>query len=172
MKKFKTARIISQILFFLFAVASFAVLNFPIKFIDTKEFFLTSPSLLVFAQTSAVYLTKGMAVLLIFIAAALLLGRIFCGWFCPFGAVMDFFAFLCKPFRKYKETQPGKKLMIKYYMLAFFAILAVLGYQFVWIFEPVTVFSRFFHLSFFPFLNMITDKFFQYAIMNHNFGEN
>ncbi|MDR2426412.1 MAG: 4Fe-4S binding protein [Endomicrobium sp.] len=172
MKKLKATRVISQIFFFLLVAAAFTVLTFPIKFIDTKEFFLTSPSLLIFSEISAVYLTKGMAVLLIFIIIAFLFGRVFCGWICPFGAVMDFFVFLLKPLRKYKESKPDKKLMIKYYALAVFAVLAVLGYQFVWIFEPITVFSRFFHLSLFPFFNAVTDKFFQYIIMNHDFGEN
>jgi len=113
-----------------------------------------------------------MIVLALFVILALLFGRVFCGWLCPFGAVMDFFAFLVKPFRKWGERPPAKWLLSKYVLLAFFGVLAVLGFQFVWFFEPVTVFSRFFHLSFFPFINAVVDKGFQYAIMNYNAGEN
>ncbi|MCL1972279.1 MAG: 4Fe-4S binding protein [Endomicrobia bacterium] len=171
MNKLKTARIIVQITAFLFASVSLFLLSYPFKFITAKEFFLTSPSLLIFAYIAAQYITAAIFILTVFIALALLFGRVFCGWLCPYGAVMDFFAFLCRPFRKWRESAPSKGLMSKYYMLLGFFILAVLGFQFVWIFEPITIFSRFINLSFFPFVNAITDKFFQYMIINHNFGE-
>ena len=171
MNKLKTARVVVQTIVFLFAAISLFLLSFPFKFITTKEFFFTSPSLLIFAYIAAQYITAAMFVLAVFVVLALLFGRVFCGWICPYGAVMDFFAFICRPFRKWRESAPSKGLMSKYYILLAFFILAVLGFQFVWIFEPITIFSRFINLSFFPFVNTITDKFFQYMIINHNFGE-
>jgi len=172
MNKLKAARIAVQISAFVFAVISLFILSFPVRFISTKEFFLTSPSLLLYAQIAAVYFAKGMIVLALFVILALLFGRVFCGWLCPFGAVMDFFAFIVSPFKKRSESPPAKGLLSKYILLAFFGVSAILGFQFVWFFEPVTVFSRFFHLAFFPFVNAVTDKGFQYAIMNYNVGEN
>lgn len=171
MNKLKTARRTVQAIAFIFAAVSLFILSFPFKFIETKEFFLTSPSLLTFAMIAAQYITAGIVVLAVFIIAAMLFGRVFCGWLCPYGAVMDFFAFLMKPFKKWKEKSPAKALMSKYYILAAFFVLAVLGFQFVWIFEPITVFSRFINMSLFPFVNTVTDKFFQYLIINHETGE-
>ncbi|MCL2144641.1 MAG: 4Fe-4S binding protein [Endomicrobia bacterium] len=171
MNKLKTVRIAVQTTVFLFAAISLFLLSFPVKFIETKEIFLTSPSLLFSAFIAAQYITAGIIILAVFVVLALLLGRVFCGWLCPYGAVMDFFAFLCRPFRKWRESAPSKGLMSKYYMLLGFFVFAVLGFQFVWIFEPITIFSRFINLSFFPFINTITDNFFQYMIINHNFGE-
>jgi MauM/NapG family ferredoxin protein len=171
MNKLRAARVTVQIIAFLFASAALFLLSFPFKFIETKELFLTSPSLLTLAMIGAQYVTKGVIVLAVFVMLALLLGRVFCGWLCPYGAVMDFAAFLAKPFRKTRENTPGKGLMSKYVLLFIFFLAAVLGFQFVWVFEPVTVFSRFINLSFFPFINTVTDKFFQYMIMNHDFGE-
>ncbi|MCL2390599.1 MAG: 4Fe-4S binding protein [Endomicrobia bacterium] len=171
MSKLKTARIITQLAVFLFIAAAFFLLSYPFKFVNARDFFLSSPSLVAFAALSAQYVIPAFLIVLIFVIAALLLGRVFCGWVCPYGAVMDFFAFIAKPFRKWKESSPSKILMSKYVLLLLFLVLAVLGFQFVWIFEPITVFSRFYNLTFYPFINAAVDKIFQYAITNHNLGE-
>ncbi|MCL2335215.1 MAG: 4Fe-4S binding protein, partial [Endomicrobia bacterium] len=171
MNKLRAARVAVQIAAFAFIAVSFFLLSFPFKFANAKSFFLSSPSLVALAAVAGQHIIAAFLIALVFVALALLFGRVFCGWLCPFGAVMDLFAFAAGPFRKWGEAPPGKWLLSKYVLLLVFFILAVLGFQFVWVFEPVTVFSRFFYLSFFPFLNSATDKFFQYLIMNHNLGE-
>ncbi|MDR1695841.1 MAG: 4Fe-4S binding protein [Endomicrobium sp.] len=169
--KLKIARIITQTAAFLFIAVAFFLLSYPSKFVNTRDFFLSSPALVALAAISAQYAIPLFLTVLIFAAAALLFGRVFCGWVCPYGAVMDFFAFIAGPFKKWNESAPSKALMSKYVLLLFFLILAVLGFQFVWFFEPLTVFGRFFNLALYPFINLAVDKGFQYAIMNYGFGE-
>ncbi|MDR3243308.1 MAG: 4Fe-4S binding protein [Elusimicrobiota bacterium] len=166
----KKLRIIVQILTFIFITASFILLSFPLKFFKTESFFLTSPVFPLLASISAVKFFPHIVISLFFIAAALIFGRLFCGWICPFGAIMDFAAFIMRPFKKWKENEPAKPLLSKYILLAVFVIFAIFGLQIVWIFEPVTVFSRFIMLFSFPFANEYSDKLFQYLIMNFNIG--
>jgi ferredoxin len=85
---------------------------------------------------------------------------------------MDFSAFIMKPFRKWKEKEPSKALFSKYILLLLFFIAAIFGFQFVWYAEPVTVFSRFLYMYFFPALNLANDIVFQYLIMNFDIGSN
>ncbi|MDR2860255.1 MAG: 4Fe-4S binding protein [Elusimicrobiota bacterium] len=174
----KKLRIAVQIFVFLFITASFFLLSFPFKFVKMEALFSSSPSLVFLTSISSIQLLAQVpytvifsiiARIAIFIIIAFLLGRVFCGWICPFGAAMDFMAFIAKPFRKWKEKEPAKPKS-KYILLLIFFVLAVLGFQFVWIFEPITVFSRFIYLAFFPFVNGVFDKVFQYLIMNFNIG--
>jgi polyferredoxin len=165
-------RIIFQILSFISISFLFVFLSFPFGYFDSFEkIFLTSPSLVLFAAISSlsVFLPH-LLFAAVFMLAAFLFGRIFCGWICPFGAVMDFAAFILKPFRKWKESEPSKRLLSKYILLFVFAALSIFGLQIVWHFEPITIFARFFNLSLFPFLNALLDKVFQYFIINHNIG--
>ncbi|MCL2485603.1 MAG: 4Fe-4S binding protein [Endomicrobia bacterium] len=171
MNKIKILRIAVQIISFFLISASFFLLSFPLKFINARDFFLSSPSLVAFAALAAQYVILSFLIVLIFVILALVLGRVFCGWVCPYGTVMDCFAFIVKPFKKWRENAPSKMLMSKYVLLVFFLALAVLGFQIVWLFEPITVFNRFLSLSFYPFINASVDKTFQYTIMNYNFGE-
>ena len=167
----KKLRIAVQFAAFVFLTLSFLLLSSPFKFPPSELIFLTSISANVFPQISSLIFQLGhLFLILIFIVIALLLGRVFCGWICPFGAAMDFFAFALKPFRKWKESEPSKKQRSKYILFLALAAFAVLGFQFVWIFEPITVFSRFVQLALFPFINTLSDGFFEFLIMKFNVG--
>ncbi|MDR3049018.1 MAG: 4Fe-4S binding protein [Elusimicrobiota bacterium] len=167
----KKLRISIQILVFLFTAATMFLLSYPPK-LPSLNFFLASPSMSFLAALSSVHLFKGLILCAVFIIGALLFGRAFCGWLCPFGAVMDFAAFIFKPFRKWTEKEPSKALFSKYILLTLFFIAAVLGFQFVWYAEPITIFSRFLYMKLFPALNFANDIVFEYLIMNFNIGSN
>ncbi|MDR0823339.1 MAG: 4Fe-4S binding protein, partial [Endomicrobium sp.] len=129
-------RITIQRLVFLFTATAMFLLSSPLK-MPSFNFFLASPSMSFLTALSSVHLFLGLGLCALFIIAALLFGRIFCGWLCPFGAVMDFAAFIVKPFRKWKEKEPSKALFSKYILLLLFFIATIFGFQFVWYAEPV-----------------------------------
>ena len=131
MNKLKLLRIASQTAAFIFVAVSFFILSYPFKFIKTKEFFLASPSLAGFAAIAPPYVLAFFMVPAAFVLLALPVGRVFCGWLCPYGAAMAFFAFLITPFRKYKDKEPSRTLMSTYLVLSPFAFLSVLGFPLV-----------------------------------------
>jgi len=78
---------------------------------------------------------------LVVLLAAVLLGRAFCGWVCPFGTTLDLTDRLLRPLRgKERPTYDGRR--IKYYLLAFILVLALLGVQLAGWFDPLCIAMR------------------------------
>jgi len=114
LKRLKIGRIISQILFFtlfLFvfirSLDPFAALENPFLRFDPL-IFLTNPeaNLLVIAVAAAL------------VILAILLGRVFCGWICPLGSLIEALDFILSPLRKRNpvalQRYPGRKLLVRY----------------------------------------------------------
>jgi len=75
-------------------------------------------------------------VLIIIFAMSIVLGRLFCGWLCPFGFVMDLIILLRKAFKIRYRGLPDKLNKIlhqsRYIMLLFFLFLPI----FLWLIQP------------------------------------
>ncbi|MBF0530569.1 MAG: 4Fe-4S binding protein [Deltaproteobacteria bacterium] len=77
---------------------------------------------------------------------AIFLGRIFCGWVCPLGALNHFLSWLALRKRKFSERQaanryhPGQK--IKYYVLGFLAAAALMGSLQTGLVDPLPLIYR------------------------------
>jgi polyferredoxin len=85
------------------------------------------------------------------LALTFILGRFFCGWVCPLGSILDFLGM------KARNREPGLT-QIKYYILGVIVILAILGIQIAWIFDPLVITARFVSLNFIPSFTLILDK--------------
>lgn len=79
-------------------------------------------------------------------ALTLLLGRVFCGWICPFGTLHDIVG---RVFDRLQSNQrkrsaqywsPGQRA--KYYLLAGFLLMALFGGHFVCLFDPLVILYR------------------------------
>ncbi len=82
------------------------------------------------------------------LAAAAILGRVWCGWICPLGTLLDW-----APARKAKlhETDPRPWLrQVKYFALLLIAALALLGNLTFLILDPITLLYRTFTTALWP----------------------
>ncbi len=79
------------------------------------------------------------------VAATLLWGRIFCGWFCPFGALLAFTDKMGRAiFKKlpYRDKVLHAVQPIQGYWLLFLIIIFILGSNWVFFFTPFALFSH------------------------------
>ncbi len=80
---------------------------------------------------------------IITIVVTALLGRVFCGWFCPFGAYHTFFSWLAGFTKKKRDFQlrtPAHR--VKYFVLFAFLGMSVFGAQWFGILDPFSFFYR------------------------------
>ena len=85
-------------------------------------------------------LSAGMLLSLILVVITLLMGRVWCGWICPVGTLLDFF-----PFRgriSNKPVIPESLRAGKYLLLLVLLIAAVFGNLSLLIFDPMTLWVR------------------------------
>jgi MauM/NapG family ferredoxin protein len=92
-----------------------------------------------------------MAVGLLTIILTIVLGRVFCGWFCPMGTVHQFASFV---FKKTKFLRPKREekasLAPKYYVLVFVLASAVFTLDLVGWLDPFSFLFRSFAVAVFP----------------------
>jgi len=117
----------------------------------TAIFFKIDPLVSVFTISS-----------IIMLILTLILGRFFCGWICPLGSIID----MCGI--KAKNRDLGLR-QVKYYILGFIVIMAFLGIQIAWIFDPLVITARFISLNFIPSVTLIIDKAFIFIIRSFGY---
>jgi MauM/NapG family ferredoxin protein len=90
---------------------------------------------------------------LIMLAASLILGRVWCGWLCPLGTVLDWTpAHRARP----KESDlPARWRQVKYFLLALILLMAVLGSASFLFLDPITLIYRTATVAAWPALNAL-----------------
>ncbi|NOQ38798.1 MAG: 4Fe-4S binding protein, partial [Anaerolineales bacterium] len=95
----------------------------------------------------------GSLLALITIILTLLLGRVWCGWFCPLGTLLEWL-----PLRSWKKKEPKIPQWlrgIKYVLLLVILFAAVLSNLSLLFFDPITVFYRTLTAAVWPALDQI-----------------
>ncbi len=89
---------------------------------------------------------------LVTLGATILFGRWFCGWVCPLGAVHNFFAGFRGGRLKAKMEAGGysRWQKAKYYLLVFFLVSALLGFNLAGWLDPFSFFFRSLAIAVFP----------------------
>ena len=87
------------------------------------------------------------------IIATVLLGRFFCGWLCPLGALNN----LAGSLRRWRfRAAPRNWHRLKYYILIFLFVSALFSLQLVGILDPLSLLIRSFSLSVYPLISYAT----------------
>jgi len=86
-------------------------------------------------------------------------GRVFCGFICPLGAVIDFSdRYLWRRVRKIRTLVPRYFLHIKYVLLFMLFVVAIFGAIFPFFFDPISLMTRVFALSLYPLSGFISHE--------------
>jgi polyferredoxin len=81
----------------------------------------------------------------------IILGNFFCGWFCPMGAAIDFFdrvLFREKKRKKPLDDRPLRK--IRYGVFVFALAAGLMGWQLMFLLDPISLITRTLVIAFFP----------------------
>jgi len=90
-------------------------------------------------------LHSGMLLSLLVLVPTIFLGRVFCGWVCPFGALHHFFSWLFRPKgreRRIEANRYRRYFAVKYYALAAFLVLAAFGVTQIGLLDPIGLLTR------------------------------
>jgi len=108
-----------------------------------RFFFELDPLVVVATFLSTHTLVRGALLALAVIIATMVLGRVFCGWVCPLGAVHAL-ASACRPRRKgrkdFESRSPWQRG--KYFALVALLVMALFGVQWTGIFDPIPLLYR------------------------------
>lgn len=155
---FQIGRILSQLSFFSF----FLYLLFFTRFTgeDTigrvEIFFHFDPLLGLTTAIASRAIYTAFWLSLLTIGLTLLLGRVFCGWVCPLGAVHQLFSFLFKKSRLHKPKKLGQSgLNLKYLILLIVLITAFLAIDLVGYLDPFSFLYRSFITAIIPWFAQI-----------------
>ena len=165
MKKLIFLRRSSQIFFlgaFIYVLWS---TTYPLKgLLPPETFFKINPLIMILTSISERIFLTGVASSLSMIFLALILGRFFCGWMCPLGASIDIASHFNKKFIPPGDAANKKIRPVKFYILGLVSVLALIGIQAAWIFDPMVIMARFVSLNLIPTITLIFNDIFVLAI--------
>jgi MauM/NapG family ferredoxin protein len=104
-------------------------------------------------------LYSGMILALIVVIVTLLLGRVFCGWFCPLGTLSEFVGRLSRSAKRDARVESNRYRAIfslKYYILTAFLILSAFGITQIGLLDPISLLTRSLATSIYPAIGVVT----------------
>ncbi len=130
-----------QILFFaLFVFLLFASLEQRTVNPLADVFFRVNPLSALTVSLSLRGLAHGMEWALVIVVLTLLVGRVWCGWICPMGTLLEWVSF--RSARKRAATLSPRLRTIKYFLLVAILALALLGNLTLLALDPIAILTR------------------------------
>ena len=106
-------------------------------------FLMTDPLVAAVTMGAAHVFVPIMLTSLVFVVVGLVLGRVFCGWICPLGTLIDAMGKVFNPPEERFSLRTHERLRRwKYYILAFVVFGALLSSQWVYLLDPLVVLFR------------------------------
>jgi polyferredoxin len=133
-------QIVQAFFFVLFVVLLFAGLQRQEVNPLADLFFRINPLSALTAMLASRSWIHGFELALIIIGLTVLLGRVWCGWICPTGTLLEWVSF--RSARKHGKALSPRWRMIKYVLLVVILVMALLGNLSLLIFEPLALFTR------------------------------
>lgn len=147
-------RQVSQAFFFvLFFVLLFSVLQRREANPLADLFFRLNPLSALAAMLAARSWIPEFAGALLVVVLTLFLGRVWCGWICPTGTLLEWLSF--RSARQRARMLSSRWRMVKYVLLIVILVMALLGNLSLLIFEPLALFTRAMTTVIIPGLNYI-----------------
>jgi polyferredoxin len=108
-------------------------------------FFRLDPLTAIIAIFTSGLLISGLMFSIIILMLTFFLGRFFCGWVCPLGALIDFFEWVIKGYNRKQrdQTRLNQLSLIKFGVLILIVAASGFSFQFVYLFDPVVIMTRF-----------------------------
>jgi ferredoxin len=104
------------------------------------------------------------------LAVTITMGRVFCGWLCPMGAVMQFTSWLKKRSKKAQRVvnkfKPHQNF--KYYALIILLVTALFGFNIIGMFDPISSVIRSFAIAVNPVVNLGVNGLYDVAYLTDN----
>lgn len=97
-------------------------------------------------------LAAGVALALLTLGLTLIFGKVWCGWICPLGTLLDLFSF---DRWRVKRVHPDSWRQVKYGILLVIIFAALIGNLTLLIFDPLTILVRTFSESIWPVLDRL-----------------
>jgi MauM/NapG family ferredoxin protein len=142
----KTIKFYAQLFFFLLFTASFFIaVSYPLAYtLDCRWLLRVNPLPVLLTFIASRKIITGSAVLLIAVCAiTIIFGRIFCGFFCPLGATIDFVDNVFFKKADMEKRRPPQHIQkLKYILLTILITIAAGGALFPLFTDPVSLFTR------------------------------
>ena len=116
--------------------------------LPVETFLLFDPLIAISSSLAGRFLEPLALLSIVVIALAVVGGRIFCGWICPWGTLLDGFSVLLKKKRGWPINKNLRHL--KYYILAIGIFLSLFGLQVLGWFDPLSLATRTFTIVIYP----------------------
>jgi polyferredoxin/Fe-S-cluster-containing hydrogenase component 2 len=137
----RRVRQIVQILFFvLFIFLLFAGLQRQTVFPLADFFFRINPLSVLTAMLASRTWIPRLGWALVIVGLTVLIGRVWCGWICPFGSLLEWVSF--RRARQRVKTISSHWRTVKYVLLVVILVGALFGNLTLLIFEPLALFTR------------------------------
>ncbi len=130
--------------------------------------FKLDPLIMILTSVSERLLVSGIVLALFMLALTAVLGRFFCGWVCPLGAVIDVAGALRRS-RQPDDRSNERRSRPKFIVLLALLICAAAGIQLAWAVDPEVIFARFISLNLIPGATAAADGLFAWLIQTFGF---
>ncbi|NTV28674.1 MAG: 4Fe-4S binding protein [Candidatus Omnitrophica bacterium] len=167
MRKLVIARRAAQVLFFSLFVYVLWSTTYPLKGqMAPQLLFKLDPLIMFVTAVSQKVILPGLIWAVGMTALTLLLGRFFCGWVCPMGTIIDWVGAAGRKLRRpiLAERQRLALSVPKFVILGLVLILAFVGIQAAWVFDPIVTVARVVSLDIIPAVTVTLDRFLQFCI--------
>ncbi|MBD3306227.1 4Fe-4S dicluster domain-containing protein [candidate division KSB3 bacterium] len=131
------------------------------RLVPVDLFFRFDPLIALTVLLASGTLAAGMLWSLVLVASALIAGRIFCGYICPLGSVIDLSDGLLRRYRASRTVNFYGRLAslrrLKFYLLVFVLVSALFGLITIYVLDPLAIITRVLTYIFYPIVLIVVN---------------